>query len=67
MREITTVEYFEANAVDDFRVFFATSKLLIRHETEQDGDNILNAYYAQVLSQCLGCEEMINAVKEWLI
>jgi hypothetical protein len=50
MREITAVEDLEAYTVDDFRVFFTTSELLIRHETEQDGNNVLNARYTQVLS-----------------
>lgn len=31
VREIAAVEDFEADAVDNFRVFFAGTKLVIRH------------------------------------
>jgi hypothetical protein len=55
--EIASVENFEADAINDFSVFFASTELVIRHETEKCGDEIFNANKAQILSERLRVEE----------
>jgi hypothetical protein len=53
MRKIASIENFEANAVDDFRVFLARSQFLIRHESEEDRNYALYAEHTQILTEGL--------------
>lgn len=67
MRKVASVEYFEANAVDDLRVLFASAEFVVRHEAEQDGDEIFDADQAQVLAERLRVEEVEETAEKWLI
>lgn len=67
MREIATIKDLEANAVDNFCILFAGAEFVIGHETEQHGNEILDAYKTQILSQSLRVEEVEETAEKRLV
>jgi hypothetical protein len=65
--EIAPIEDLQANAVYHFRIFFSGSELVIRHQTEEDRDEIFDAHQVQALTECFRVEEVEKAAEEWLI
>lgn len=65
--EIATIKDLEADAVDNFRVFFARAKFVVWHQTKQCWDKIFDAHKTQVLPEWLWVEEGEKTSQEWLV
>lgn len=63
MREVASVQDFKTNAVDDFRVFFPSAKLVIWHQSKKNCDEIFDAFQVQILSKSFGVEEIEEAAE----
>lgn len=55
--KVAAIQDFEADAVDDLRVFLPGSELVVRHQSKQNGDQIFDAVDAETLPKRPRVEE----------